>query len=805
MAKSGRSLRPTDLNCELVTRITTDMPAREEATATKQPGIRAANRFVVGLILVFEACAAVAVLLMLRLAVRFVLAPDHAVAQITSQAARFLPYWAMLLYVHAIALAWFRRANSASSALCGFAGIVYLGCGYVFSLVLASAGDVHGWPEELKAFVGIVVAPNLTWLSCLAGCLLLLRALGATAGSSSSAGTVASGKETRVGSHVGRIGNPSYEQRIGNPSYEQRIGNPSSNEADLRDGLPIRPTGKPTPISLHKTCAALLPLVGATLLLVTAVSVVVIWRTGTLVATWLLKQSADRSLDFLGAACYGGVYLLNVAIGAGSRGRLRPPSDPARRPRSALAGRYPGRRGRSATYRAPRPAGPGRWNPGNEGRQPPHSPAGRNTCPGDSAILGAARGRRLLPADRPLLPCTFQRMAQFMVLEVRMNRERRGDAATRGRGDIPPSPPLRLSSSPPLPFSPTPHRRDFLRRSLGIALGGTLVPYFSIGRQAKAQSKTDRPRLAAIGLGGQGVGIARAAMRHADLVACCDVDRTRAEKFARGGKAAIYDDFRKLLERPDVDLVTIATPDHWHAAIAIRAMRSGKDVYCEKPLTLTIEESQAVRRTVLQTGRVLQVGTQQRSMGLFLKALALVKKGRLGRVSRAVCAIGAGPRGGPFAPQPPPPGLNWDFWLGQAPKVPYLENRCHYNFRWWLEYSGGKLTDWGTHHLDIAQWGLGHQLTGPVRIEGQGVLPAGKNCYNTPTTFGVTLTFADGTTIEVRHGPDPGPWIEPSPLPLSLTCPDPRLALDNGIWFEGSLGRIFVNRKKLAGRPVEES
>jgi hypothetical protein len=290
------------------------MPAREEATATKQPGIRAADRFVVGLILVFEACAAVAVLLMLRLAVRFVLAPDHAVAQITSQAARFLPYWAMLLYVHAIALAWFRRANSASSALCGFAGIVYLGCGYVFSLVLASAGDVHGWPEELKAFVGIVVAPNLTWLSCLAGCLLLLRALGATAGSSSSAGTVASGEETRVGSHVGRIGNPSYEQRIGNPSYEQRIGNPSSNEADLRDGLPIRPTGKPTPISLHKTCAALLPLVGATLLLVTAVSVVVIWRTGTLVATWLLKQSADRSLDFLGAACYGGVYLLTSLL-----------------------------------------------------------------------------------------------------------------------------------------------------------------------------------------------------------------------------------------------------------------------------------------------------------------------------------------------------------------------------------------------------------------------------------------------------------------------------------------------------------
>jgi predicted dehydrogenase len=350
----------------------------------------------------------------------------------------------------------------------------------------------------------------------------------------------------------------------------------------------------------------------------------------------------------------------------------------------------------------------------------------------------------------------------------------------------------------------SPHRRQFLRRSLNLALGGLLVPYFSTSPRAKAQSKNDRPRLAAIGLGGQGVGVARAAMRHADLVACCDVDRRRAEKFARDGKAAIYDDFRKLLDRSDVDVVTIATPDHWHAAIAIRAMRSGKDVYCEKPLTLTIAESQAVRRTVLETGRVLQVGTQQRSMGLFLKALALVKRGRLGCVSRAICAIGAGPRGGPFAEQSPPPGLNWDFWLGQAPQVPYVAQRCHYNFRWWLEYSGGKLTDWGAHHLDIAQWGLGHELTGPVRIEGQGELPSGKNCYNTATTFGLTLSFADGTAIEVRHGPDAGPWIEPSPLPDSLTCPDLRLALDNGIWFEGSLGRIFVNRKKLAGKPVED-
>ena len=318
-----------------------------------------------------------------------------------------------------------------------------------------------------------------------------------------------------------------------------------------------------------------------------------IWRTGTLVATWLLKQSADRSLDFLGGGLLWRRLPADVAIGAGSRGRL------AAAERSsaiildllwragilaavggvqhivllglpALAGGILAMR--AANRRTPRPAG---------------------------TLVQAIRQSWGLPGAVAFslltglfFLATFQRMAQFMVLEVRMNRERRGDAATRGRGDIPPSPPHSASPlSPPLPFSPTPHRRDFLRRSLGIALGGTLVPYFSIGRQAKAQSKTDRPRLAATGWADK-AGIARAALRYGDLVAFCDVHRTPGGEDVSGAKAAIYDDFRKLLDRPDVDLVTIATPDHWHAIIAIIA-RSGKDVYCEKPLTLTIEESQA--------------------------------------------------------------------------------------------------------------------------------------------------------------------------------------------------------------------
>jgi hypothetical protein len=265
--------------------MTADLPSRE-ATATERPGSRAADRFVVGLILVFEACAAVAVLLMLRLVVRFLFVQDHAFTQITSQAARFLPYWALLLYVHAIALAWFRRATSASSALCGFAGIVYLGCGYVFSLVLASAGENHGWPEELKAFCGIAVAPNLTWLSSLAGCLLLLRAMTSFV--------------------VPPSGGCPADDRL-KPELRTRAASSRSQQM----------------------CPSLLPLVTTTLLLVAAITVIVVWRTGALVANWVLKQSADRSLDFLGAACYGGVYLLAsllllaAAIVCGRRGLRR--------------------------------------------------------------------------------------------------------------------------------------------------------------------------------------------------------------------------------------------------------------------------------------------------------------------------------------------------------------------------------------------------------------------------------------------------------------------------------------------------
>ncbi|MFZ5831231.1 MAG: Gfo/Idh/MocA family protein [Planctomycetota bacterium] len=358
-------------------------------------------------------------------------------------------------------------------------------------------------------------------------------------------------------------------------------------------------------------------------------------------------------------------------------------------------------------------------------------------------------------------------------------------------------------------------RREFLSAA-GLAAAGYAVPCFignAAAQQAK-QKKAGQPKpkappaptlegdwkIGAIGVGGRGSGIANGAARFGQMVACCDVDREHAERFAAkfSDKCQIYANYRELLDRSDINVVTIGTPDHWHTAIAIAAMRAGKDVYCEKPLTLTIDEGKQLCRVVQETGRVFQVGTQQRSEynQMFLKAVALTRSGRLGKKLTITCGIGGARAGGPFPTSEPPAGLDWDLWLGQAPVVPYSKERCHGTFRWWLEYSGGKLTDWGAHHVDIAQWALGYEKSGPVEIEGQGDFPglpsdfnpvdffAGKqkleNCYNTATDFRITLRFANGNQIIVTNEGD------------------------NGALIEGEKGRIFVSRKKLVGKPIEE-
>jgi predicted dehydrogenase len=335
----------------------------------------------------------------------------------------------------------------------------------------------------------------------------------------------------------------------------------------------------------------------------------------------------------------------------------------------------------------------------------------------------------------------------------------------------------------------TQNRRDFLRVS---ATSPALFPFLApFGRTSagETRARNDRLRLGLIGAGGQGSGDAHDASHHGDFLAVCDVDRGHAEKARmdrRIGKekADIHEDYRKLLDRKDIDAVIIGTPDHWHTRICIDAMRAGKDVYCEKPLTLTIDEGKKLGRVARETRRVVQVGTQQRSdhNRVFLLAVAMVRDGRIGKIKKITASIGTGPSGGPFPAVDPPSDLNWDMWLGQAPKVAYREPRCHGTFRWWYEYSGGKLTDWGAHHVDIGQWAIGMENSGPDTIEVvkgmlpvayKGGYPAVEDRYNTTTEFLVRAHFGNGVVMDIRDD------------------------LENGVKFEGTGGEIFVTRDRI--------
>jgi predicted dehydrogenase len=349
-----------------------------------------------------------------------------------------------------------------------------------------------------------------------------------------------------------------------------------------------------------------------------------------------------------------------------------------------------------------------------------------------------------------------------------------------------------------------PNRRSFVKTaaaavSAGLA-GGGLVPYFSSSPKAFAnRMKNDRPRIGCIGVGSMGTGDARDHNQFGDILAVCDVDATHVERAKNDpkigkGVADAYEDYRRILERKDIDVVSIVTPDHWHVKIALEALAAGKHVFCQKPLSLTIEENQMIRRACRQHPElVFFIGTQQRSdRGLFLRAINMVHKGLIGPIKRITASIDGSPRGGPFPIEPVPKQLNWDFWLGPAPKVDYRAKRCHYEFRWWYEYSGGKFTDWGAHHVDIALWAIKEngEGAGPVEIDGTDCshpveykdgFPLVDDCYNTSHDFAIRCKFASGVelTIDSRG--------------------------NNGVLFEGEKGRLFVNRGKITGKPIEEN
>jgi len=362
------------------------------------------------------------------------------------------------------------------------------------------------------------------------------------------------------------------------------------------------------------------------------------------------------------------------------------------------------------------------------------------------------------------------------------------------------------------------NRRNFLKTSAALSAAAVAPYYFApsnvMADEAKAKSPNDRPILGCIGTGDRWDAVGPQALNFADCVAVCDVDSEHAakgkerveKKQGTERKVEVFEDYRKLLERKDIDVVTIVTPDHWHSKIAIEAMKAGKDVYCEKPLTLTIDEGKQILKVLKETGRVFQVGTQQRSEmsaekgkfpQQFLTAVALCHAGRLGKIKRVECRIGGAPTSPELPKAPIPSNLNWEMWLGQAPMTDYVSapsggryphSRTHYEFRWWYEYSGGKMTDWGAHHVDIAQWAIGMDKSGPVSVEGvkaehpvpfKDGWPTVTNRYNAATKFDVKVMFPNDVELHVLSDGE------------------------NGIQITGDKGELFVSRGNLRGSAVD--
>ncbi|MFL5608026.1 MAG: Gfo/Idh/MocA family protein [Gemmatimonadaceae bacterium] len=344
-------------------------------------------------------------------------------------------------------------------------------------------------------------------------------------------------------------------------------------------------------------------------------------------------------------------------------------------------------------------------------------------------------------------------------------------------------------------------RRDFIQKSAATAAviaAPLVIPSRLLGRDAPS----NRVRVGHIGAGriAQGhdmPGVSGSGL--ADAVAVCDLDSRRAasgksrvqqlyaSREAPRPEIGVYTDYRELLARPDVDAVTISTPDHWHAQLALAAIHAGKDVYLQKPMTMTHAEGVLLREAVARTGRILQVGSQQRSWGpneQFRKAVELVRSGRVGQLRRVEIGLPIDPTAPDDPPQPVPANLNYDMWLGPTPEVYYTEQRVHpqkvgadgmpdvTSRPGWLRnesYCLGMITGWGAHHFDTAHWGMNTELTGPSKIEGHGEFPSNK-IWNVHGAYHVELTY---------------------PGDIRMTVSD---KLPNGIKFIGDDGWIFVSR-----------
>lgn len=340
------------------------------------------------------------------------------------------------------------------------------------------------------------------------------------------------------------------------------------------------------------------------------------------------------------------------------------------------------------------------------------------------------------------------------------------------------------------------NRRQFLKRSAGLAAGAAAFPYIipssALGADG-AVAPGNRLTLGVIGCGSQGTGNMKnfLVQRDVHVVAVCDVDsrhrdnaRDLVNRRYQNSDCAAYNDFRDLLARTDLDIVSIAVPDHWHSIPAIAAARAGLDIYAEKPLSLTIREGRAMCDAVHNYSRVWQTGSWQRSQAQFRQACEIVRNGGIGKVHTVKVGLPSGGTCPPQAEMPIPDGFDYDMWLGPAPWAPYTKERCHWNFRWILDYSGGQLTDWAAHHCDIANWGMGTEYTGPVEVEGKGEYPK-DGLWNTAVSYHFYCKYAAGA----------------SPVAPDGFVMDVANTNRGGALFQGTDGWVWVDRGGIEAEP----
>jgi myo-inositol 2-dehydrogenase/D-chiro-inositol 1-dehydrogenase len=344
------------------------------------------------------------------------------------------------------------------------------------------------------------------------------------------------------------------------------------------------------------------------------------------------------------------------------------------------------------------------------------------------------------------------------------------------------------------------NRRQFLKNS-AVAAAGILAPTIVPASVFGANAPSERITIGFVGVGRMGSGDMRELLgfKEVQIIAVCDLDsnRTRnAQKtveahYAKQSAAGTYKgcatfgDYRDLVTRDDIDAVCVVTPDHWHTLPTIAAAKAGKDIFLQKPLTLTIREGRVLSDTVRRYNRIFQVGSQQRSDSRFRKACELVRNGRIGKLQTVKVAFGTDPGTTPQPIMPVPDSLNYDMWLGQAPWADYTEKRVHpqkgYGRPGWLrivDYGAGMITGWGAHHNDIAQWGMGTEYTGPVEIQGQAEFPR-DGLWDVHGDFSIEYTYANG---------------------VKVFCTDNKKN-KQGVVFEGSEGWVYVRRGFIDANP----